>query len=280
MGESVGQSVFWDERADAWDRHADAMEPFSRQFGDPAMALLDPRPGQHVVDVGCGPGVTTIELARRVAPTGSATGVDVSSRMLEAAERRASASQVSNVRFETADPGEGPLGSFDAMYSRFGVMFFDEPATAFEHLRRSIRPGGRFVAVVWAELDANPWMFVPTLFAAEPLNAQLELPAPGQPGPFSLANSEETAALLEMSGFRDVAVTRIEEAWSFDAATAEASIAQMLSVGAVGEAWAAADEDARMAAVEAVRAACEDYRHGSGWRLPATALTYSASVAG
>lgn len=278
MDETVDQSVFWDERADAWARHADAMEPFARQFGDPAMALLDPRPGQHVADVGCGPGNTTVELARRVAPTGSAIGVDVSSRMVETAEIRAAASEVNNVRFEVAEPGAGPLGPFDAMYSRFGVMFFDQPATAFRHLRQSIRPGGRFVAVVWAELDENPWMFVPTLFAAEPLNAQLALPAPGEPGPFSLSNPEETVELLATSGFSDVDVARSEHAWCFDAATSAAAIAQMLSVGALGEAWAAADDDARMAAVDAVRAACEGYREDSGWRLPATALIYSASV--
>ena len=278
MGESNEQSVFWDERADAWARHADDMESFARQFGDPAMELFHAVPGELVADIGCGPGITTVDLARRVGPSGTAIGVDVSPRMIEAAELRAATADVSNVRFEVADPGTGPLGSFDGIYSRFGVMFFDDPTTAFRNVRRSLRPDGRFVAVVWAELDANPWMFVPTLFAVEPLKAELTLPGPDEPGPFSLAGPDTSRALLETCGFRDVDVVRLEHAWRFDAATATDSIAQMLSVGALGEAWATADADARAAAVDAVRAACNDYRDGAGWCLPATALVYSASV--
>lgn len=280
MGEPIEQSVFWDQRADAWAQHADAMEQFARFFGDPAMDLLGTAPGQHVVDVGCGPGVTTLELARRVGPAGSATGVDVSDRMVEAARTRAAAAGVPNARFDVRDAGTGPLGSFDAGYSRFGVMFFDQPATAFANLARSIRPGGRFAAAMWAELDANPWMFVPTLFAAEPLHAELDLPGPGEPGPFSLADPQRTAALLESCGFRDVEVVRREHAWTFDTATAADSIGQMLSVGPLGEAWAAAGQDVRSAAVAAVRDGCDDYRHGSSRRLPAAALIVSATASG
>ena len=170
MGQPIEQSVFWDERADAWGRHADAMEEFAHQFGGPAMDLLGPAPGQHLADIGCGPGITTVELARRVDPGGTATGVDVSARMVEAARARPVPDAV-DVRFEVGDPGAGPLGSFDGIYSRFGVMFFEQPTTAFTNLGRSLRTGGRFVATVWAELDANAWMFVPTMFAAGPLGA-------------------------------------------------------------------------------------------------------------
>lgn len=161
-------------------------------------------PGQHVADVGCGPGLTTIELGRRVAPSGTATGVDVSARMIETATARAMTTDGRNVAFVVGDPGVGSIGSFDAIYSRFGVMCFGEPATAFSNIAQSIRPGERFVAVVWAELDANPWMFVPTLFAAGPLDAELTLPGPGEPGPFSLADPAQTVPLLESSGFCEV----------------------------------------------------------------------------
>lgn len=278
MGETGEQAAFWDERAAAWARHADAMEPFARQFGDPAMDLFAPSPGQHVADVGCGPGISTLELARRVGPTGSVTGVDVSAHMVAAAEERAAAAGVGNVVFAIADPGAGPLGSFDGIYSRFGLMFFDEPATAFENLRRSIRPGGRLVGVVWAELDANPWMFLPTMFAAEPLRAQLALPGPHEPGPFSLADPETTVALLESSGFGDVAVVRREHSWPIDPIAPGDSIARMLAVGPLGEAWTAAGDDDRRAAVDAVRGACEPFREDADWRLPAAALVVDASV--
>lgn len=278
MADPAEQSAFWDERADAWARHADGMEEFAGQFGAPAMDALDPRSGQHVADVGCGPGITTVELGRRVQPGGTATGVDVSVRMIESARARAATAGLENVRYEVSDPGTGPIGSFDGIYSRFGVMFFDDPAAAFTNLARSLRPGGRFAAAVWAELDANPWMFVPTMFAAGPLDASLVLPGPGEPGPFSLADPEETMTLLDACGFCDVDVVRHERAWTFDRDAADDSIARMLSVGAVGEAWASADDDRRRTAIEAVRAACDDYRDEDGWRLPATALVVSASA--
>lgn len=278
MGQPIDQSEFWDERASAWARNADAMEGFARQFGDLAMDSLDPTPGQHLADVGCGPGLTTIELDRRVAPSGTATGVDVSGKMIETAMARARAVDVRNVEFVVDDPGAHPIGSFDGIYSRFGVMFFDEPTTAFRNMARSVRPGGRLVAVVWAELDSNPWMFVPTLFGAGPLDAEPMLPGPHEPGPFSLADPVLTTSLLETCGFCDVEVARHEQAWTFDARTADESIAQLLSVGALAEAWASADDGTRAAAVEAVRSACEDYREADGWRLPATALTISAYV--
>ncbi|MFP5320260.1 MAG: class I SAM-dependent methyltransferase [Acidimicrobiia bacterium] len=279
MDEPTEQAAFWEERADAWSQHADDMEPFARQFGLPAIDRLDPSPGEHLADIGCGPGITTIELGARVAPDGSVVGVDVSRRMVDAAARRAGEADARNVRFLVADPEVEPIGSFDGIYSRFGVMFFDEPHTAFANIRRSLRPGGRFVAVVWAELEANPWMFVPTLFGAGPLGAELELPGPAEPGPFSLADPERTTALLESSGFDDVDVVRREQAWTLGPQATD-TISQMLSVGPLGSAWSSADEDARTAAVDAVLAGCEQYRHGDGWRLPATALVVSATARG
>ena len=279
MGEPVDQSAFWDERAEAWASNADDLETFSGQFSDPAIDLLDPRPGQDVADVGCGPGVTTAELARRVAPGGTATGVDVAPRMVEAATARAGASGPDNVRFVVGDPGAGPIGSFDAVFSRFGIMFFDEPATAFANLARSIRPGGRFVAVAWAELDANPWMFLPNLFAAGPLQAELTVPGPDEPGPFSLADATKTISLLESAGLRDVSVTRQEGEWTANSVSAPDSIARVLSVGPMGEAWSEADADARSAALDAVLGGLEDHRDGDGWRVPAAALIISASTA-
>ncbi len=275
MGE---QAQHWDDRAEAWARHADDMNAFSRQFGGPAIDALDPAPAQQLADVGCGPGTTTIELGARVAPGGSVTGVDISPGMVEAATRRAEAAGADNVTFEVGDPGAGPIGSFDGIHSRFGVMFFDDPATAFTNLRRSIRPGGRFAAAVWAELEANPWMFLPNLIGAEVLEAELTAPEPGEPGPFSLADAEATATLLETCGFREVDVVRQEHVWTFDADTAAAAIGRMLAIGPVGEAWDAADDDTRAAAVEATRAACEEFRDGTEWRLPAAALVLSASV--
>jgi len=277
--EQTEQTAFWDDRAEAWTKEADDLEAFSAQFSDPAIDLLDPRPGQHVADVGCGPGMTTIELGRRVAPGGTATGVDVSPGMVEAATARARASGLDNVTVVLGDPGTGPIGSFDAVFSRFGVMFFDDPATAFANLAGSIRPGGRFAAVVWGEVGANPWMSLPTLLAAGPLGAELAPPGPDDPGPFSLADPARTVPLLESCRFRDVAVRRQEGAWTADEGSVTASVSRVLAVGPMGEAWKQADDAARAAAIEAVVDGLHDHRDGGGWRVPAVAMIISASVA-
>ena len=279
MGERTEQAERWDDRSEAWASNADDLETFSGQFGDPAIDLLDPRPGEHVADVGCGPGVTTVKLARRVAPGGTATGVDVAPGMVEAASARARASGLDNLQFVLGDPGTGPIGSFDAVFSRFGVMFFDEPSTAFANLAESIRPGGRFVAVVWAELEANMWMVVPNLFAAGPLQTELDPPGPGEPGPFALADPAMTVPLLESCGFRDVVMTRHDGAWTADADSVEASIARSLAIGPMGGAWSTADDETRAAAIDAVLGGFEDYRAGDGWSVPATAVVISASIA-
>lgn len=278
MADRSEQSEFWDHRAEAWAKEADDLEAFSAQFSDPAIELLAPSPGEHVADIGCGPGVTTAELARRVAPGGTATGVDVAPRMVEAATARAQSSGLENLRFVLGDPGTGPIGSFDAIFSRFGVMFFEEPAVAFANLAESIRPGGRFVAVVWGDLASNPWMFLSNLLAAGPLQAELTPPGPDEPGPFSLADPTRTVPLLESCGFRDVTVTEQPGAWTADGGSVADSIARALSVGPMGDAWRTADAAARAAAVDAVVSGFEDHRDGDGWRVPALALIVSAAV--
>ena len=278
MGERIEQSEFWDERAQAWAGNADDLETFAAQFSDPAIDRLDLRPGQHVADIGCGPGVTTAELARRVAPDGTATGIDVSPGMVSAATARAEAHGADNLRFVLGDPGEGALGPFDAVFSRFGVMFFDDPGTAFANLCRSIRPGGRFVAVAWAALNANPWMYLTNMFAAGPLEAELTPPAPDEPGPFSLADPAKTTTLLESSGFVDVSVDQHGGAWTAPVASAEDAIGRLLAVGPMGGAWASAGDDARKAAVDAVAGAFDDHRDGDTWRVPAAALVIAATA--
>lgn len=131
---------------------------------------------------------------------------------------------------------------------------------------------------MWAELEANPWMFLPNFVGAQVLGVELDPPGPGEPGPFSLADVEATAALLETCGFREIDVVRQEHAWTFGADTAADAIGRMLAIGPVGAAWADPDDDTRAAAVEATRAACEEYRTGAEWRLPAAALVLSAAV--
>ncbi len=272
-----GEREFWDRRADAWERRADSLNRFSDTYGIPVIDALNVRPGERVLDIGCGPGTTAIELARRVAPDGEVVGVDISDAMTAAAQRRATREQVPNITFRAADAESGALGEkFDAAYSRFGVMFFTDATRAFANIGRALRAGGRLGCAVWGSLAENPWMFVPTLAAAPVLQAELTIPAPDEPGPFSLADPERVSSVLTGAGFEHIAVELIEGARLVTSASAADDVQTLLEVGPLGEAYQAADDNTRQQAVDSVIAALAPYLEEDGWRLPGAALQVTA----
>jgi SAM-dependent methyltransferase len=168
--------------------------------------------GEHVLDVGCGCGDTTLEIARRVAPSGSVTGIDISGPMLERARASARDAGLRDATFEQADAQTAalPAGRFDLLFSRFGVMFFADPPAAFANLRRALKPGGRLAFVCWRALFDNPWMMIPLSALAQ----QIQLPpppAPGSPGPFAFADGERVRGILTSAGFTAVELEPVDE---------------------------------------------------------------------
>jgi len=165
------------------------------------------RRGDEVLDIGCGTGLTTREAARAAAP-GAVLGVDVSERMVERARELAAAERLDNVRYELGDAEVHRFepGGFDVAISRFGTMFFADPAAAFANIAAALRPGGRLVLLIWQRYERNEW--VRAIDAALGHDAQ-----PPQPGldPFSLGEEEATAALLEGAGFADVRFEDVDE---------------------------------------------------------------------
>jgi SAM-dependent methyltransferase len=271
------ERALWDRRAAAWERRADALSAFSDTYGMAAMEALAVGPGERVLDIGCGPGTTTVELAARVAPGGEVTAVDISPAMLEAAARRTATGGVTNVHFLAADAQTEPLGAgFDAAYSRFGVMFFADPVAAFANIGRALRIGGRLACAVWAPLTDNPWMFVPTLAAAGALQAELTVPGPDEPGPFSLADREHAGDVLRRAGFVEITIERVEGSRLITRASADEDVRTLFEVGPLSDAYDTADDRARQQAVSAVVEAIEPYRDGDDWRLPGVALVVSA----
>lgn len=193
----------WVAEQERYDR---MLEP----FGDEVVRALAPNPGERVLDVGCGNGALSLALARAIGPDGEVVGADISGPMLTLAGRRAREEGLGNVRFERADAQVHRFGeaSFDAVVSRFGVMFFDDPPAAFVNLARALRPGGRLVFVCWQDLFQNEWIMVPATAAL----AHVPMPAmgqPGQPGPFALADAGRVTSLLEGAGFTDVGLTDV-----------------------------------------------------------------------
>lgn len=271
------QREFWDRRAGAWERRADALDGFSDAYGMPVMDALAVQPGERVLDIGCGPGTTAIELAHRVGPSGKVVAVDISEPMTAAASRRAARNQVTNITFQVVDAESGHLGEgFDVAYSRFGVMFFTDPASAFTNITRALRPGGRLGCTVWGSLADNPWMFVPTLAAGPVLQAELTIPAPGEPGPFSMADPDQVSSVLSGAGLDQIAIEAIKGTRVITQATASDEIRTLVEVGPLAEAYAAADETTRQLAVDAVIAAFDPYQAEDVWSLPGLAWQVTA----
>jgi SAM-dependent methyltransferase len=204
-GPNAKQIQYWNETAGPkWVKLQALIDDQVRALGRFAMDRAALLPGERVLDVGCGCGDTTIELARRVVPGGAATGIDISAVMLERARQAARDQQVA-ASFERADAQTHafPAASIDVLYSRFGVMFFADPQAAFTNLRRVLRPGGRLSFICWQSLPENPWMFVP-LGAALQFLPPPPLLAPDAPGPFAFADTGRVEGILSGAGFTDV----------------------------------------------------------------------------
>jgi SAM-dependent methyltransferase len=193
-----------------WLTFQPALDAMLEPLGDAVLARLLLRAGEHVLDVGCGTGATTLALAEAVGPTGRVTGVDLSPSLLEVAERRVAERGLDNVTLVVGDAGSHPFapGQFDVVFSRLGTMFFDEPTAGFVNLRRALRPGGRLGFVSWRALDENGWATGPRDAAALVLrDPEVE----GPTGPFSLASEELVRAVLSAAGFVGVEVERHDE---------------------------------------------------------------------
>ena len=241
---------------------------------------LAPAPGDRIVDLGCGFGDTTIDLARRVGPTGRVLGVDAAPRFIDVA--RSEASEVSNAAFEVADvQGCVPGGPYDRAFSRMGMMFFASPVMALRRVRAALVSGGRLCMVVWRSKAANEGMAIPE----EAVRALLNDHEEGDhvtcgPGPFSMAGADVVSDQLAAAGFREIAFERSDADLRFGTSLA-AAVELALTIGPAGERVrlagdrAVARRDELRAAVEAALApfARPDgvYAPSSTWLVTATA---------
>ena len=189
------------------DRYDAMLAPFSHR-------ILDATPissVSRVLDVGCGCGNTTLEVARRIT-AGIATGIDISAPMLEAAKSRAAAENITNVSWLLGDAQvlEMAADSFDAAISRFGVMFFNDPVTAFANIARALGQGGWLTFACWQEMLKNESILVPGFALAEYV-ALPDFGPPGGPGMFALADPERIRSVLVSAGSTSVAVEPLDE---------------------------------------------------------------------
>lgn len=227
-------------------------------------------------------GISAVALAAEVAPDGWVAAVDVAPQMAAAAGRRLSAAGLPGAGV-TADAGSADLvavaGSgqpFDAVHSRFGLMFFSEPKSALANIFRAMRPGGRLAASVWQHLDRNPWMQLTTATATQILGIDRPpLPEAGGAGPFSMADPAATERLLIEAGFTDVGLESIDAPFIFPGDGTEAA-ERILGAGPLGPAFLAADDARRREVVAGVVTALEHHRVADGFEVPAASWCITA----
>jgi len=245
-----------------------------------AAILLDraaPSVGEFVLDIGCGCGAMSFALARRVAPTGHVLGVDVSSLLLERA-RQLSPKELP-VEFALSDATMHAFepGRADLLCSRFGLMFFADPARSFANLRRGLRAGARLAFTCWRQARENPWMMLP-LQEAYRYVPRLPEVGPEDPGPFSLADERRVRRILELAGFTAVDLEAID--LRLDLANGrglDAAVDTALDIGPASRALDNQPADLRQAAAESIRAALARHQVGASVPLPAALWVVTAS---
>ena len=204
---NAAQADYWNGRAgQTWTELQALIDMELKPLGLEAMAALALRPGERVLDLGCGAGDTSLDLAEAVAPGGAVLGVDLSELLLGLARERAKRQELA-VRFQAADAQTADFGgeAFDAAFSRFGVMFFSDPRAAFANIRKALKRGGRLAFVCWRPAQDNPVMTAP-LNAVLPLIPPLPPSDPTAPGPFAFVDPERVRAILEDARFTDIAL--------------------------------------------------------------------------
>jgi SAM-dependent methyltransferase len=272
-GPNADQIRYWNEVAGPrWVTQNDRLDRMIGDLGAAAIERARPARGEDVIDVGCGCGTTSLEIARRVGDSGTVLGIDISAPMLEVARERGTGA---NVRFETADAQTHPLvpECADLVFSRFGVMFFADPAAAFGNLRAALRPRGRLAFLCWQALAHNPWMTAPLAALAKvvPLPPP---PAPDAPGPFSFADPERVSGILARAGFAEIALEPLEQRiWiGGKGATVDEAAEFAVQVGPVGAAFRDAPAEQQSAIVTAVRDALAPHARPEG--IPMDALAW------
>jgi SAM-dependent methyltransferase len=252
-GPNAEQIEFWNGEAGAkWSDFNPQLDRMLAPLGAVVIDRAAPASGEQVLDVGCGCGDTALELARRVAPVGAVTGIDISSPMLAVARRRAEEANLA-VTLLNADAETHALDaeSFDLAFSRFGVMFFNNPEAAFTNINRALRPGGRLIFACWQAVAHNPWVSLP-LDAVRPLVPDFVAPDPEAPGPFAFADGERVAGILSAAGFSDVALDSHQSAMNVGEGDLDACVESILKLGPVSRMLREADEATMAAAATAV----------------------------
>ena len=273
------QAKFWNDLGgQEWVALQDRLDRQLAPLGEAAIAVADPQPGQTVLDVGCGCGATTLTLAAAVGPAGSVRGLDISAPMTEVARARAAAAGLDQLDVEVGDAQDASLatGSYDLVFSRFGVMFFADPVAAFANLRAAAKPTGRLAFVCWAKPSENAWSAVTGRALMAVLPPQ-PVPDPLAPGPFAFADPERIRQILGDAGWQDIAIEEYRRTLQLGGSTDFDEIVDLsLRIGPASRALLGADDALRSAARDAIVEALRPLHGADGVLLDGVCWIVSA----
>jgi SAM-dependent methyltransferase len=253
-GANAGQIAYWNGPIGAvWAREQKKRDREHAAITRAGLEFAAPHMGESALDVGCGSGTTTMLLAERVGPKGSATGIDISKPMLDVAAERVkeAGSRATFIEADATDHKFAPR-SFDLVFSQFGVMFFEDPVATFANLHRALKPGARVAFICWRHPFENPWAHVPES-AAKPFLPPPAPTDPNAPGRYSFANPDRVKSVLLQAGFHAPEFEKFD-ASVFAGRTPQEAAASAIDSGPLMRTLAEADEETRTK----VRAAVED----------------------
>ena len=276
------QAHHWNfDAGPGWVARQEQLDRMLEPLGERGLTTASPLAGERAIDIGCGCGATTIALAQRVGESGHVLGVDISEPMLARARERCAELRLANVELMRSDAQQAQLPpAHDLAFSRFGVMFFDDPTAAMANIARGLDPGGRLVFVCWQARDRNPWMGIPLAAALQHVPAP-PASTPDAPGPFAFADANRVRSILADAGFADIAFEGVEhELLVGGAADLDGAAAFAADSGSVRSVLGDVDDDTRRRAAESIRTALAPYAGRDGVRLASAVWVVSARKVG
>ena len=267
----------WQAAAEPWHRWGPTLESWLGEATETMLDMAGVVPAGRVLDVAAGAGGQTLAAARRVGPGGHVLATDISSNILAFAERSAREAELLNVETLVVDGEHLDVepGTFDAVISRLGFIYFPDQHSAFVGMRRALRPGGRLAGIVYSTPEANRFFSIPVSIIRR--RAQLPAPAPGQPGPFSLGAPGVVEAVYERAGFTDVDVRRMPAPLRLPS-TAEFLRFARESFGALHQMLAGLTEPEREEAWNEIEHELSQYETASGFEGPCELLVVAGSA--
>jgi SAM-dependent methyltransferase len=278
---NAAQAEYWNaEAGQGWVTYQADMDLLLEGVTARLVAACAPAEGTRVLDIGCGAGGSSLALAESVGPRGRVLGLDISEPLLARAEARRRKRGLDGLRFEVGDAQTYAFapGGFDLAASRFGMMFFADPAAAFRNIATGIRHGGRLVFAAWAGPEHNPWFSIPQRIIAQQFGPSPE-PPPDAPGPMAFRDAERVLGLMRAAGLASPAAEPVAVDLHHPGGL-DAGLRLLGGIGPVVRALGTrpVTSEARADLFEALGVALRPMVAADGVRVPARIMLYSAEV--